>query len=320
MEKRRKNLNAMYIKPQPWTGRIDGNEEGSLRWHQVVRLADILDQIKEENSFYGILGFACDEGVRRNKGRQGAKEGPVKLREFSSNFPKCSEKGILDFGNVFCEGKNLEDVQRMLSDFVAKIHEGGGKSIVLGGGHEVLLPHFSGLRKAFPKQKIGIINFDAHFDNRAVNPEIGSTSGTGFWEIDQMDNNYAYLAIGIQENANTKSLFDFAGNAGTQYLLAKDFYFKNEDKINAMLHTFIKDVEVLYVTVCLDVFAAPFAPGVSAVAYNGLFPDVFFQKIFKEIVLSEKLKAFDIAELNPAFDLDNRTARLGASLLFEVIN
>jgi formiminoglutamase len=310
----------MYAKPQPWTGRIDGTDVKSLRWHQIVQLADIQEETNESKPFFGILGFACDEGVRRNQGRVGARSGPDILRKFSSNFPKCHEMTLVDFGNVTCEDKDLEKSQALLADSVAKILNSRGKSIVLGGGHEVMFAHYLGLRKAFPNEKIGIINFDAHFDNRSVMPEIGPSSGTGFWQIEQKDQNYSYLAIGIQENSNTKTLFDFAEKAGTKYIIAKDFHFKNEQKINEIIRTFISEMDVLYVTVCLDVFAAPFAPGVSAVAYNGLIPDVFFQGIFKEIVSGQKVKAFDLAELNPQFDIDNRTARLGASLLFEVVN
>jgi formiminoglutamase len=309
----------MYTKPQPWTGRIDGTEEESLRWHQKVELADIQEEVLYKEPFFGILGFASDEGVRRNKGRVGAKTGPKMLRKFSSNFPANSQKKIIDFGTVGCEDADLEKSQSLLSHFIEKIQIAGGKTIVLGGGHEVMYAHYSGLRKAFPDKKIGIINFDAHFDNRPVKPEIGATSGTGFWQIAQNDLNYNYLAIGIQENSNTKSLFDFAQKSGTEYILAKDFQSKNEEKIKTTIVDFIAKVEIIYLTVCLDVFAAPFAPGVSAVAYNGLIPDSFFQEIFHQIVSNQKLIAFDIAELNPDFDIDNRTARLAASLLFEFV-
>ena len=56
-----------------WTGRIDQDGEPSLnqRWHQAV---------KPYSSFKGssglaVIGFACDEGVKRNHGRIGASPG-----------------------------------------------------------------------------------------------------------------------------------------------------------------------------------------------------------------------------------------------------
>jgi len=78
-------------------------------------------------------------------------------------------------------------------------------------------------------------------------------------------------------------------------------------------------VDIVYLTVCLDVFAAAFAPAVSALAYNGILPDKIFQDFFKFILRSPKVKSMDIAELNPSLDIDNRTARLAASLIFDYV-
>ncbi len=308
----------MYIKPQPWTGRIDGVSEEYLRWHQTIKIENI-GEITESPDF-GILGFMCDEGVRRNKGRVGAKQGPDFIRKACSNFPKIQNMQITDYGNIVCEGVDLEAAQEKLAEAVCNIQTKNIKTIVFGGGHEVMFGHYSGLRKAFPNQKIGILNFDAHFDNRAIDPEIGASSGTGFWQIAQKDSNYEYLAIGIQRNSNTPVLFDEAQRTYTEYILADDFIPENEKWIFEKIEKWEEKIDILYVTVCLDVFAAAFAPGVSATAYNGIFPDYFFKKILKKVLNSDKLKAFDIAELNPDMDLDNRTAKLAASFVFEVVN
>lgn len=302
----------MYQKPQLWTGRIDGETEEHLRWHQVILLGDTTADI-------GIIGFVCDEGVRRNKGRVGAKKAPAFLRKACANFPKISDCKIADYGDIVCENTNLEAAQNELSELITTLQLNGTETIVLGGGHEVMFAHYSGLRKAFPNKKIGIINFDAHFDNRTIDLSIGATSGTGFWQIAQQDKNYSYLAIGIQPNSNTKALFDEADKTKTQYILADEIFPENQNAIFDKIDKFSNDIDILYLTLCLDVFAAPYAPGVSATSYNGLIPDYFFKKIFKKVLDSNKLFAFDIAELNPDLDIDNRTAKLAASFVFEVL-
>ncbi len=308
----------MYTKSHPWTGRSDGKEKEHLRWHQIVKI-ETLANISESYD-YGILGFVCDEGVLRNKGRIGAKHGPEFLRKACANFPNIKSIQFADYGNVVCEHTDLEMAQTNLAEAVCKIQKQNTKTVLFGGGHEILFGHFSGLRNAFPKQKIGIINFDAHFDNRAIDQEIGATSGTGFWQIAIKDTNYDYLAIGIQQNSNTQILFDEATNTSTTYILADLFIPENEKEIFRILKDWVQKIDILYVTVCLDVFAAPFAPGVSATAYNGIIPDYFFKKVFKKVLSSEKLKAFDLAELNPDFDIDNRTAKLAASLVFDLFS
>jgi formiminoglutamase len=308
----------MYEKALPWTGRIDGHLEEYLRWHQAIKTEN-LEGLTEPVDF-GIIGFACDEGVRRNMGRVGAKKGPEFLRQACANFPNIKNIQIADFGNIVCEGSDLEEAQENLAKEVYKIQSNNIKTIVFGGGHEVMFGHYSGLRKAFSNEKIGILNFDAHFDNRAIDNSVGATSGTGFWQIARQDKNYHYLAIGIQQNSNTKVLFHEAESTNNSYILADDFVPENEKKTIQILQDWMDGIEILYITVCLDVFAAPFAPGVSATSYNGIMPDHFFKKIFRKAVASEKLKAFDIAELNPDLDIDNRTARLAASFVFEVVN
>ncbi|MCP9762995.1 formimidoylglutamase [Lacihabitans soyangensis] len=312
------NLKQMYEKAIPWTGRIDGYSDEYLRWHQDIKTENL--EGLTESADFGIIGFACDEGVRRNKGRTGAKMGPELIRKACANFPIIENIQIADYGNIVCDGPNLEEAQENLANAVYKIQSKNIKTIVFGGGHEVMFGHYSGLRKAYPNQKIGILNFDAHFDNRAIDVSVGATSGTGFWQIARQDENYNYLAIGIQKNSNTKVLFQEAESTSTTYILAEDFVPENENKIYQIQQKWMDSIDILYVTVCLDVFAAPFAPGVSATAYNGIMPDYFFKKIFRKAISSEKLKAFDIAELNPDHDIDNRTAKLAASFVYEVVN
>jgi formiminoglutamase len=83
------------------------------------------------------------------------------------------------------------------------------------------------------------------------------------------------------------------------------------------INSFLEDANVVYVTVCMDVFNAAIAPGVSAPAYNGIFADHSFMQIFRHILSQPKTKALDVAEVNPDFDIQERTARLAASLVNE---
>lgn len=298
-----------------WQGRFDGNDALFHRVFQRVEVVDSLDSVSTNN--FVLNGFAVDEGVRRNKGRQGAKGAPDIIRKNLSNFPVVnSEFKLLDLGNVYCNDEKLEVAQDDLAKRVSSILSKGGKSIVLGGGHEVTFAHYSGIKQAFPDKKIGIINFDAHFDNREPESGVGASSGTGFWQIAQEGNIHS-LHIGIQRNSNTLKLFDTAHQFGMQYILAEEIFFENLPSIYERLNDFLKDIDVLYITICMDVFNASIAPGVSASAYNGIFADASFMHIYKHLLKNIKLKALDVAEVNPSFDIQDRTARLAASLVNE---
>ena len=297
-----------------WSGRFDGEDLLSRRLFQAVEdIADYKEII--DNSFF-LHGFAVDEGVKRNKGRVGAAAAPNVIRKNMSNFPVVSPSfRLFDFGDIYCPDENLEKTQQSLANAVASGLLNNGKSIVLGGGHEVTYAHYSGIKKAFPAKKIGIINFDAHFDNREPENNLAS-SGTGFWQIANEGEIHS-LHIGIQRNSNTLKLFDTAHQYGMKYILADEIFFENLPQLYPRIDEFLDGMDVLYVTICMDVFNASIAPGVSASAYNGIFTDQAFMLLYRHILRNNKLKALDVAEVNPVYDIQDRTARLAASLVNE---
>ncbi|WP_198673814.1 formimidoylglutamase [Chitinophaga alhagiae] len=310
-----------------WQGRIDGEEPDVRRWHQVIQPVNIshhpLPALPAGRKGIAFLGFACDEGVRRNKGRTGAAAGPLALRRACASFPvHFGAHALVDAGDVVCTDGQLEAAQEVLSATVQHILQAGYLPVLFGGGHEIAYAHERGIRRHSGAQQPGIVNFDAHFDLREPDA-AGPGSGTGFWQIAQeraqAGQPFHYLALGIQQNSNTPRLFQAAETLGVQYLPASLFQLKYQERLIGAIQAFIRQNDNIYLTTCLDVFAAAYAPGVSAPAYNGLIPDALFLDCFRTVLRSGKLAGADIAELNPAFDADQRTAKLAASLVFEIV-
>jgi formiminoglutamase len=304
-----------------WKGRIDGEQPEFQRWHQVVSCVD-LNKIQSLDNAVVILGFCCDEGVRRNQGREGAKAAPDYLRKILANLPVHfnPEITLVDAGNINTNGYDLESAQEALAMAVQKIRTLGGKPLLIGGGHEITYGHFKGLHQ--PNRKTGIINLDAHLDMRPLLDGKGN-SGTSFYQLNKelFDNGekLKYLAIGIQEISNTKGLIDYAQTQGVEIINSNEIYAENLASIQNKIKHFADQVDELYLTIDMDAFAAAFAPGVSAVAYNGIIPDATFYNLLDFIYQQPKLISLDIAELNPRFDLDERTARLAAHLIFQYL-
>lgn len=304
-----------------WQGRIDGEEREYQRWHQVVNCVD-LNEVEQLDHAVVLLGFCCDEGVRRNQGREGAKAAPDYLRKILANLPvHFNEKLILvDAGNIHANGYDLESAQEALALAVDKIKNMHGFPLLIGGGHEITYGHFKGLHR--PNRKLGIINIDAHLDMRPLAEGKGN-SGTGFYQVnkDLFDHGQeiAYLAVGIQEIANTKALLQYAKNQGVDIIYGNELYDENLNTIKSKIAQFVNQVDDLYLTIDMDAFAATFAPGVSALAMNGIIPDHTFYDLLSYIYSQPKLISVDIAELNPRFDLDERTARLAAYIVFQLL-
>ena len=67
----------------------------------------------------------------------------------------------------------------------------------------------------------------------------------------------------------------------------------------------------------MDVFNVAIAPGVSAAAYNGIFADATFLHFIDIFFEVRKIGCARCCEVNPEFDIAERTARLAASLVNE---
>lgn len=303
-----------------WQGRVD-LEDGiaGKRWHQLVQEFPKTHQAYLDKSIV-FLGFASDEGVRRNKGRVGAAKAPDVIRTNLSSLPRMDSdvSALYDYGNIVCVGRNLEEARLEQIQVLKSLVKKKAYPLVLGGGHEVAYGNFLAL--AENHEKVGIINIDAHFDLRLPNPD--SNSGTGFYEMskwsDENHKEFNYMCLGIQEIGNTKAIFDRANQLKAQYVLADEIHEGNR-AWSILLDSFIKKVDVIYLSLDMDCFDVSYAPGVSAPTINGLTP---FQVkgILKYILKSKKVKLMDIAEYNPEYDIDNRTARLAAYMISEMVH
>lgn len=314
-----------------WQGRVDSTVNyDAFRWHQWVRTLDLTNPIiplDEQLLGIAFLGFCSDEGVRRNKGRGGASNGPASIRKELSNLPCWFDEAVclFDAGDIRCDDGNLEASQQALADAVALLLAAGLFPIVLGGGHEIAYGHFNGLRQYLSSRgdstAPGIINFDAHLDLRPY-PEGGS-SGTMFRQIAddclRSEETFSYLCLGVQRYGNTVDLFKTADALGVRTILSKDLAEQTAWEILDTVEDFMKPLPHLYVTICSDVFSSAFAPGVSATQPVGLDPELCL-RLLKQIFRTGKVMGFDIAEVSPRFDQDNTTANLAKVLIFAVVN
>lgn len=303
-----------------WNGRFDDEDgELGLRIHQKVELKNFNDSTINTKPNIAFLGFCSDEGVKRNKGRIGAKNAPDILRKALANLPYNVEtkKSIFDFGNIVLEEDNLEKARKEQIECVADLLRKNYFPIILGGGHETALGNFLGL--AEHHENIGIINIDAHFDLRI--PVENSTSGTPFYEMahycQQNDRKFHYFAIGIQKTGNTAALFSRAHELQVETVLADEVHIDLNFSLRKV-EDYIQKFDAIYLSLDLDVLDAAFAPGVSAPSANGL-RTFQVKSIIQTVIQSGKLKLFDVVELNPEYDIDNRTAKVAAHLISEFL-
>ncbi len=311
-----------YRQNDIWSGIPAKTDVENQYWYQVVKAIDIRKSAVQKSceNLVGLIGYACDEGVRRNNGRVGAVDGPEAIRERLAHLAfHIDGKSIADYGDITCLGNDLEAAQDSLKQLVSSLIIEKIHPIILGGGHGIAFGHYQGLHDASPDADIGIINFDAHLDLRTPNPR--GNSGTPFnqiYELTQMKGKgLNYMPIGIQAYSNAKTLFAKAEEIGAHIIYLDEIRASNSNVLEKRIRNFIDLNDYVYITIDLDGISSAYAPGVSAPSPFGLQPDWIYDTLGL-IFSSGKVISCDFAEMNPRYDIDKRTAKLAAELVTRI--
>jgi formiminoglutamase len=293
-----------------WTGRVDAADgPRALRWHQIVK-----PLAPDSPPGIVLVGFACDEGVRRNGGRVGAKDGPLAIRKALANLAWHQDRPVYDAGDVRCDDEDMEGAQAQLAQVVAAVISSGHRPLVLGGGHETAWGTFQGIVAAKPQSTVGVINIDAHLDLRADEP---GNSGTPFNQIARWcaanGRAFRYLCIGVAEPSNTAALFSRATDLGADWARDCDILPWRLHVVQNMVTEFAGTVDHLQLSLDVDVLPASVMPAVSAPAACGVLFEAV-EALVAHTFATRKVVACEVVEFSPALDLGGIGARAAARL------
>lgn len=297
-----------------WQGRTDP-EPDSEHWHQRVQ-----PYRHDSESGVVLIGFACDAGVARNQGRTGASTGPSSIRQALAPLAWHRQGPVFEAGNVICAGDDLEAAQAELTERLAAILGRGHLPIVLGGSQELAYGSWCGLirhiQTTSDHDTIGIINFDAHLDLH--DPRHGHSSETSFAQMadhcQSLGWPFRYACLGVSRASNTSAMFRRAEALEVLVKEDRDFRHPHFEALVSDVRQFIDRCDHLYVSIDLDALPATEAPGVSLPAARGVSL-MMLEPLLELLRDSGKLRLIDIAELNPEYDIDARTAKTAARLV-----
>ncbi|MEV7661649.1 formimidoylglutamase [Paenarthrobacter sp. NPDC089316] len=301
------------VSPMPWTGRFDGDGDEHRRWWQAITPYVPAPSNGGPRPAV-VLGFCSDAGVLRNQGRVGAAAAPAAIRAALGPLAYHLDRDVFDAGDVVVEDDSLEAGQERAGRAISELLDAGNLTVVLGGGHETAFASYLGVAgsDALRGKRLGVLNLDAHFDLR---DEPTPSSGTPFLQMAHAEaaagRELRYAVVGISEPNNTQTLFDTAQRLGVKYLLDEDC---SAERVEVFVADFLVGIDVLYLTIDLDVMPASVAPGVSAPAAYGV-PLPVISAVCRQVAASGKLAHVDVAELNPEYDIDARTAKVAARLV-----
>lgn len=277
----------------------------------------------------GIIGAPQDEGVRRNKGRTGAKNAPTEIRRALYKLTPFSPDQILDdditslrifdFGDIR-EGYTLEETHEHLQYAVEVLLDNNIIPIVLGGGHDIAYPNFAGFSQT--AINVGVINIDAHLDYRPAMPE--RHSGSSFRQmLDDADAKLRpenLVEFGVQPFVNSAAYYRELIERGVQIHTLEQITTNSEGhSFEDALRTASENTDRIMVSFDLDSVQSSDAPGVSAPSSQGFSASEILRYAFYS-GRHYSTQLIDIVEVNPIVDADGRTSRLAALIIMNFLN
>ncbi len=261
----------------------------------------------------GLIGVPDDTGVRMNRGRIGAAQGPSAFRAALGRYGSAKPAGIawpgvFDAGDVE-PGGSLEETHERVTEAAGALLDAGLLPVMIGGGHDLTFPFVRALAGRLSEPLHGVY-FDAHLDVRA---ETGS--GMPFRALVERCGVGGLTVHGLDRFANsTEHVRWFEGHGGRGATLpAGGEHFGPDD------HWPSGD---LFVSFDLDVIDQAYAPGVSAMNPSGWDPGTACAWV-RAAGRCERVLCFDIMELSPPHDSPagegGRTVRLAARLFLEFL-
>lgn len=297
------------------------------------RYCDVITTDLTNTPSIAIIGCPQDIGVQRNNGRIGAAMAPEMIRKQLYKLPpvtstissKDASKLIVDIGDIDVTSNFLEPIHANLTSTAIELLTNGHTPFVLGGGHDCAFANGRGILEVAKRlnKTVTIINIDAHFDVRPLNNGMAH-SGSPFRQLLEAYPHQInqFIEFGIQNFAYAQSHRDYIESSQ----VSTSIYFY-EDIVNSgfltSLHKLVtqcktSNADWIYLSIDMDAVQSSFAPGVSAPAVMGFTPNELIA-IVKEICATKKVRLLDIVEVNPTYDIDNRTSKLAAITLATAI-
>lgn len=257
-----------------------------------------------------LLGLPQDDGVKRNKSRLGAKDAPDAIRKCLYRYNALRDLTFFDLGNTIIQSE-LEDTHDIHHDIVKQVLEDGKRLIVLGGGNDTSFADCSAL--ADITGDVLAFNIDAHFDVRA---DVQRNSGTPYRQL--LEGEYIkgdnFYEIAYQPFVNSHVYLQYLIDQGVHLF---DINQVNQDGVESILDNILEEskCESIFWGLDMDVVHASDAPGVGAVNPAGLSATQFCQ-VAQLAGRDNRSQLFEITEVNPTYDINERTCRLAAAAVW----
>jgi arginase len=207
---------------------------------------------------------------------------------------------------------------KRLAQSVSKQLQRYPKVLIFGGDHSCAIGTWSGVRKAYPQARIGLLWLDAHLDSHSP---LTSPSGNihGMPVACLLGNKHSLFQhmIGYQAVIHPKDCIII----GVRSYEPQEARWLNSQgvewhplsstphpatSLDIALRKLCRQCDIVGISIDLDAFDPTFAPGVETPAANGVDPRPILP-VIKRWLTHSKLRCVEIAEYTPVNDREDRT-------------
>lgn len=262
-----------------------------------------------------ILGCPQDEGVRRNGGRVGAAEAPNAIREQFYRLTTFNiKKKIFDIGDIAI-ADTLEATHDSMTAVVTQVLADGKRLIVLGGGNDISYADGVAMAETFGADGWIGVNIDAHLDVRIADMRNNGTQYRQLLDGGYLRPDYFY-EVGYQTHHASPIYYEYIKNLGVNRISLEQV--RSREQADLELKEMIRQKFIgqssslnTFFGFDIDAVRSADAPGVSAPSPLGLRAGEFIQLV-KYAASLANTRIIEFTEVNPRFDVDNRTTKLVA--------
>jgi arginase len=252
-------------------------------------------------------------------------------------------------GNAFA--KRISGVLTMVervAEEVAKTLENNSFPIILAGDHSTAAGTISGIRKAYPKSKLGVIWVDAHADlHSPYTTPSGNLHGMSMAIVLDEDNLDSKVNKPDQETLNywfqLKNVANIAPKINYKDVVyigvrdvesQEDFLLKRHKVKNFTIADIRKrsveriaietiqaldHCDLIYVSFDVDVLDSAISKGTGTPVSNGL-TEREAGNLISRLLTSDKVCCFEMVEINPTLDKENLMAENAFEILVRATN
>ena len=257
---------------------------------------------------------------------QGTSEAPNSIREWLTKFASrshefdvdISDLKIRDIGDIRMHPTDVmrshENIEEGLTELYQQPHK--FVPIVIGGNHAIAAPSIRAFRNGNEYEKVGLVDFDAHYD--LGNPSLlGPGSGTMFRQVidaGQIEGRNA-VQIGLHGSLNSTIWSDYAKSVGIREITAREVWQRGIVRsMDEAIDQASDGTDAIYVSFDIDAIEDASASGTGGPSPGGLDPK---EAIEAEYMLgrNQKVMALDLVEVDPIKDMRGITSRMAVMLM-----